>query len=128
MTSITVAHFSVRLKRFFRVLSVAYLVGAVLHFMDLLDLRLTFSEMNPVWKVWIVFLFTADAVAAAGLWTGKIWGVVAFLVVAASQVFAYTLLSKFFGSQVLLIVFHIASLSVFFLCGGFHYLRQELRQ
>jgi len=107
-----------------KVLAVAYLVGAFFHLMDLLDLRLRFSEMNTGWKVWIIYLFVADALAAIGLWGNKTWGILIFLMIASSQLIAYTLFSDFFGLQVPLILFHLISLSLFLLFGGIQHLRQ----
>ena len=63
------------MKLFLRILSVIYLIGASLHVMDLLDLRLHFSEMNLVWKGWILYLCVFDFVAAIGLWYHKRRGI-----------------------------------------------------
>lgn len=85
-------------------------MGAFLHLLDLFDLRLKFSEMPPVWQYWTLYLVLADALAAVGLITGKSFGVVVLLVVALSQLVAYTVWASVFGQQTVLIVFHVLTL------------------
>lgn len=101
------------MKIYLRILSVLYAVGALLHYLDLVGLRLDFAEMSMAWKAWIIFLAVADTVAAVGLWKTKTYGVVTFLVVAISQLIAYVGFSDFFGNQTFLIGFHVATLVVF---------------
>lgn len=108
-------HRKVVFSLFLKLLAVAYLIGVLLHLMDLMDLRLAFSKMNFIWEVWIVFLFVADALAAIGLWRGRVWGISIFLTVASLQLLAYTLFSHIFGQQTPLILFHAVSLFFFLL-------------
>lgn len=107
------------MKIFLRVIAVFYVVGALLHLADLFDLRLKFSEMDRGWKIWILYLLILDCMAAVGLWKDKSWGLVAFLIVSASQLIAYILFQDFFGPQWPLVIFHIAVLCGFFSLGGF---------
>ena len=98
---------------FLRILAVLYFFGGVLHGADLLDLRLKFSEMGSVWKIWIIYLAMADLLASIGLWRGTRWGVILFIIIAVSQLVAYSVFQSFFGEQSFLIVFHIVTLAVF---------------
>ena len=82
---------------------------------DIFDLRLKFSEMNPIWKSWIIYLAIFDLVAGIGLWKNRNWGFLFFLFVTASQLLAYTVFSGFFGEQLPLIVFHCVALCIYFL-------------
>lgn len=113
---------SVELNRpqiiFLRVVAVFYFIGAMLHLADFFDLRLHFSEMDVIWKMWIVYLLVLDTVTAIGLWKNKFWGIAAFFVVSISQLVAYLTFRDFFGSQWPLIVFHLIALGTFFYLGG----------
>lgn len=106
------------LRFFLRVVSILYFVGAILHVMDILDLRLKFSEMNLVWRIWIVFLCAADFAASFGLWKNRIWGIYLFFLIAVSQIVAYVGFKTIFGDQQPLIVFHLISLALFFILGA----------
>lgn len=97
-------------RRFQIVLGVTYSFGSVLHALDIFGLRLNFSEMNPIWKAWILFLLVFDLIAALGLFLNKLWGEVAFVVVALTQLIAYLGFSSVFGEQDFLIWFHIVCL------------------
>jgi len=102
------------MKSYLRVLAILYLFGGILHLLDLMDLRLKFSEMPTVWKTWIVYLFALDLLAAAGLWKRTQWGVNCFLLVAFSQVIAYVGFSSYFGQQFYLVAFHVITLAFYF--------------
>ena len=101
-------------KTYLKILSVLYLVGALLHVMDLLDLRLRFSQMPVMWKGWIIYLALFDSIAAAGLWKQKVWGVYCFFLVAISQLVAYSAFMRYFGEQYALIAFHLITLVAYF--------------
>lgn len=97
-----------------KVLAVLYFVGGILHVMDIFDLRLKFSEMDSVWKIWIVYLCAFDLMASIGLWKTRAWGVYLFLLIPASQLIAYIAFKSFFGEQRELVLFHILTLTMFF--------------
>ncbi len=101
------------MKIYLRIISICYLLGAVLHALDLFDLRLKFSEMDLVWRAWIVYLLVADSAASVGLWRQKRWGVALFLVVAVSQIIAYTGFTGVFGNQLFLVLFHLTTLGFY---------------
>lgn len=92
----------------------AYAAGAVLHFLDVLSLRLPVWTMGPVWIVWIWFLLIFDSLAALGLWFKRPWGEYAFLSVASSQLMAYVVFGRYFGPQTPLIVFHLVTIGIYF--------------
>lgn len=103
------------MKLYLRILSVLYAVGGLLHLLDVLGLRLKFSELSDTWKYWIVYLLIFDVLAAVGLWQRKQWGIGLFLMVAISQLIAYTAFVETFGHQYFLLPFHVLSLLVFFI-------------
>jgi hypothetical protein len=101
------------MKLYLRFLSILYLIGAILHGLDLLDLRLQFSGMSPAWKGWIVFLLVFDLIAAVGLSKRARWGIGTFLLVASAQLIAYLGFRSFFGDQWFLVVFHAVTVGVY---------------
>ncbi len=98
---------------YLKFLSSLYFIGFGLHLADLFDLRLNFSEMSLLWQSWIVFLTIADFITAVGLWRKQVYGVVGFHVVAVAQLFAYSIFSSVFGSQIFLVTFHSVTLLLF---------------
>ncbi|OFZ38269.1 MAG: hypothetical protein A2504_17850 [Bdellovibrionales bacterium RIFOXYD12_FULL_39_22] len=102
-----------KMKHYLKLLSFLYLIGAILHLLDLLDLRLIFSEMGMIWKVWIVFLLVGDTFVSVSLWRQKLYGEIAFLTIGFSQLIAYTVFRSYFGNQTELIIFHMVTISVY---------------
>lgn len=102
------------MKTYLQILAAFYFFGFTLHILDVLDLRLSYTEMPILWKTWIIYLTALDFIAALGLWRQKIWGEMAFLIVAFSQLIAYIGFKKYFGSQNELIAFHVITLFVYF--------------
>ncbi len=100
---------------FLRIMAVFYFIGSVIHLADLLDLRMQLSLLPLEWKVWIWYLFLSDFAAAVGLWLKKPWGQGLFVLIAISQLIAYLGLPSFFGPQPLLVVFHTATLLIYFI-------------
>ncbi len=82
--------------------------------------------MSLVWKTWIIYLLIFDLAAAAGLWQGKSWGIQLFFVVAISQLVAYIEFPNIFGDQLPLILFHIATIAIFFSILGISKIRRSL--
>lgn len=93
-------------------LAVLYFIGFVLHGLDLLDLRLSFSSMDGFWKTWILSLFISDALAALGLYLEKWWGDLLFVAIALAQIGVYSFTSVF-GPQTFLIYFHVGCLATY---------------
>ena len=101
-----------RVKRIYlRFLSLSYATGFILHVMDLFGQRLHFSEMDALWKAWIIYLAIFDGIAAVGLWSGKAWGTALFVMIAVSQLIAYLGFKDIFDDQSFLIYFHITTLA-----------------
>lgn len=100
---------------YFRILSFFYFIGFGLHFADLLDWRLKFSEMDLVWKMWIIYLTVADIATSVFLWRLTPVGVWLLLLVAGSQLVAYTMFQDVFGHQWLLVSFHAITIFILFL-------------
>ena len=101
------------MKFYLRLLAILYFIGAVLHFLDLFDQRLVFSEMDSILKTWIVYLLIGDFVAAVGLWRCKKFGEITFLIIAVSQLIAYGIFESVFGDQTLLIIFHLVTVFLY---------------
>lgn len=107
-------HFSSALfAKFILFLAIAYSIGAILHLFDILNLRLDFATMDPLWKSWIVFLFVFDALAAIGLFKKKLWGEILFILIAVSQLIAYIQFKNIFGNQDFLVNFHIGCIVLY---------------
>lgn len=107
-------HFlSALFAKFTLFLAIAYSVGAILHLFDILNLRLDFAAMDPLWKFWIVFLFVFDTLAAIGLFKKKLWGEILFLLIAVSQLVAYIQFKNIFGNQDFLVNFHIVCIVLY---------------
>lgn len=95
------------------ILAVLYFIGFSLHFLDVMNLRLNFSEMDLIWKSWILFLLIFDFLASIGLFLKKLWGELFFITVAVVQLIAYMGFSSFFGEQGFLIYFHLICLVIY---------------
>lgn len=95
---------------FLKILAAFYALGFLLHFLDVLDLRLTYSTMSDVWKAWTVYLLVFDLITAGLLIYRPKWGAVLFHIVALSQLVAYFGFQEVFGRQDALIIFHVISL------------------
>lgn len=102
-----------------------YFVGFVLHTLDVANLRLNFSEMDSLWKSWILFLLVFDLFASIGLFLKKGWGEILFIVVAVCQLIAYTQFKSLFGQQDLLVYFHISTLTLYLILKSFDLWRQN---
>ena len=101
------------LPKFRIILAICYLGGFILHVLDILNLRLHFTEMDSVWKTWIIFLAIFDLLTAIGLFRKKLWGELVFLLVAVAQLVAYTRFQQIFGQQEFLIRFHTVCLGTY---------------
>ena len=101
------------MKIYLRILSVLYFIGALLHVLDLFDQRLIFSQMDSLWKTWIVYLTIGDSIAAVGLWRSKKYEEVTFMIVAVSQLIAYGIFKSVFGDQTFLIFFHALTILIY---------------
>ncbi len=108
---------------FLKIVSILYFVGFVLHLLDVFDLRLSFSQMDGVWRLWIIYLMLFDFLVAIFLWKEKLLGQVFFIIVAVSQVIAYTQFVSIFHDQKLLIYFHLTTLFIFAVIKASNYFR-----
>lgn len=95
------------------ILAILYFIGFSLHFLDVMNLRLNFSDMDLVWKSWILFLLIFDLLASTGLFLKKLWGELLFIFIAVAQLIAYIGFPSFFGEQEFLIYFHLICLSIY---------------
>lgn len=100
---------------YLRFLSICYLIGFGLHVADLFGVRLSFSEMDLIWKSWIVYLTVADFLAAIFLWLISPIGIWLFLLISTSQLVAYIFFQDIFGQQWPLVIFHSVTIVLLFL-------------
>lgn len=103
------------MRIFLKIIGICYFIGFVLHVLDLFGARLHFAEMKLVWKLWIVYLTVADAIASYGLIKQRFFGEALFLVIAFSQLLAYTVFTSVFGPQLPLIIFHLLTIAIYIL-------------
>jgi len=94
-------------------LAILYFIGFLLHVLDVMNLRLNFSEMDFILKIWILFLLIFDLLASIGLFLRKPWGEFLFISIATVQLVAYIGFSSFFGPQEFLIIFHLLCLAIY---------------
>jgi len=71
--------------------------------------------MDLVWRSWIIYLTIADFAAAFFLWRLTPIGVWLLLLVAGSQLVAYTIFQNIFGPQWFVVVFHTVTLIILFI-------------
>lgn len=113
---------------FKRTLAVLYFIGFLLHALDVMNLRLNFSEMDLIWKSWILFLLIFDLLASIGLFLRKLWGELLFILIASAQLIAYVGFPSFFGEQESLIVFHIICLTLYGILKVFDLQRSKIAE
>ena len=101
------------MKPYLKIIAIFYGIGALLHMLDLFSLRLNFSNMTALWKIWIVFLLVADTFVALMLWKEKVAGEYIFLLIASIQLVMYGLFVNYFGNQTALIVFHAVTMGIY---------------
>jgi hypothetical protein len=71
--------------------------------------------MPVAWKIATVYFAILNTIAVIGLWKGRWWGVVCFLMAAVSQVVLYTALTEIFTRQTGLVVFHLVTVGLYVL-------------
>jgi len=70
-----------------------------------------FETMTIAWKMATMYLAVIDLVAAVGLWMRVAWGNVLWVCAAMSEVAFHTIFMDVFGSDYLIVVFHVFALS-----------------
>jgi hypothetical protein len=105
--------YKTQMRIYLKIIGTLYFIGFLLHVLDLFGARLNFVEMKTILKLWIVYLTVADAIAAYGLIKSKLFGEVVFLIVAFSQLVAYSIFTHIFGAQTPLIIFHLLTIGIY---------------
>jgi len=72
-----------------------------------------FDTMSEHWKIAGAILAVLHPVAAVGLWTLLPWGQVVWALAIAIEVSMYTWFSSLFGTNPLLVYFHLACIAVY---------------
>lgn len=73
-----------------------------------------FETMTIAWKMATMYLSVIDLVAAVGLWMRVAWGNVLWICAAASEITFHTFFMKTFGSDYVVVVFHLFALAGYF--------------
>lgn len=104
---------------YLRALGFMFMVGGMIYWARILGVPLfggvPFLEMGIEWKVATVYFAILNLVAAVGLWLGVSWGSVTWMLAALTQVVMFVGLFDIFGFDVGLVVFHIATIGVYFM-------------
>ena len=109
------------MKSFYlKFLSLCYLVGAVIHLLDVFSVTRDYVNLALVDQIWIVYLLIFDSIAAVGLWKQKKYGEVVFLIIAFSQLIAYVGFQDVFGKESFLISFHVITVSIYLVLDRLH--------
>ncbi len=101
------------MKAYLKIIAIFYGIGALLHMLDLFNLRLNFLNMTGLWKIWIVFLLVADTFVASTLWKERVVGEYVFLLIASIQLVLYNSFVSYFGDQTVLIIFHVVTVGIY---------------
>lgn len=101
-------------------LAVLYLGRTLIHLLDLLDIRLKFSQMGVISQSWTLYLFFADLVAAICLLTATRLGELIFVWIAIIEIAVYVNWSQYLGKHYGFLIFHLFSLGGYFI---YHSLR-----
>ena len=69
-----------------------------------------FEAMTVAWRLATMYLAVVNLVAAVGLWMRVAWGNVVWLCAAASEIAFHTFFRETFGSDYVVVVFHLFAL------------------
>ncbi len=102
---------------FLRVLAVFFLVATIQVWMQAIgissDPQLRFDTMATHWRLAIAVLCVLHPITALGLWGLFSWGVVVWLIGILVQINMYLIFSNLYGSDNLLILFHLICFLIF---------------
>ncbi|MEM7556869.1 MAG: hypothetical protein AAF378_22800 [Cyanobacteria bacterium P01_A01_bin.84] len=110
------------MRIFFKILSIFYLYGAIVHYANLLGFgEIPFTEEPLSWQIADIFYAILDTLTVIGLWLNTRWGIVGFLIGITSQLILYIGFPHWFAFtpehlQLLwsMVIFHVVTLSIFF--------------
>lgn len=74
----------------------------------------SFEAMPTPWKLATIHLAVVDLVASVGLWQRVAWGNVVWVYAAVAEVAMHTVFIGTFGSDLLIVVFHVVTVAVYF--------------
>jgi uncharacterized membrane protein (DUF2068 family) len=72
-----------------------------------------FEMMTPAWQVATMYLAVIDLVAAVGLWMRVAWGNVLWVCAAISEIVFHTFFMNTFGTDYLVVGFHLLAIGGF---------------
>ena len=97
-----------------KLFAVCYLIGAILHVLDVLGLRGP-AIMNLHQRSWLWFLLITEALSAIGLWFVKVWGLLAVLALTAAQLTVFLAWGQEHSLHTAVVVLDLASIATYFL-------------
>lgn len=101
---------------FMRVIALFLIVFAIQYWIRLVGIQqgadYRFDTMSEHWRMAASVLAVLLPVAALGLWGGYAWGVVLWLLAAATQIGMHAWLTGLFGRGDLLVAFHLLGIAV----------------
>lgn len=109
-----------------RVLSLIFLISAVVHWVTILGIDTTgedgFASLAPPQQFAHGYLALIEVIAAVGLWFGAGWGVATWLLAAVSELVMHLGFPEVYGTGVATITFHVVTIGGYFLlawwCGA----------
>jgi hypothetical protein len=73
----------------------------------------SFEAMSTPWMLATMHMAVADLVASVGLWMRVSWGNVLWIYAALAEIALHTIFIRTFGSDVMVIAFHLVTISAF---------------
>jgi hypothetical protein len=74
-----------------------------------------FETMTVPWQLATMHFAAVDLVASVGLWMRVAWGDVVWIYAAVSEIILHTMFYSIFGFDILIVAFHLLTISGFFL-------------
>ena len=72
-----------------------------------------FDTMSTAWKTASAILSVLLPIAAVGLWSTLSWGQVVWTMAIATELFMYTWLTGYFGTNPAIVAFHISTIGIY---------------
>ena len=102
---------------FIRLLAVVFVGFAILSWLRIIGFfpgdNWRFDTMSDAWKIAGAVLAVLHPVVAVGLWTLLSWGQVVWVLAIAIEITMYGLFPGFFGTNPMLVNFHLGCIAVF---------------
>ncbi len=77
-----------------------------------------FDTMSTPWKIASAVLSVLLPVTAVGLWSALAWGQVVWTMAIATELLMFSWFSNYFGSNQIIVIFHIVSIIIYLILRG----------